>query len=106
MGSLEVTNAKKTTLSQGERAGEPERGSCTTKVLNPSYTLLLDFYGEFGRRPKVDPDSPILDFKVAEFRHFTSGRERAEFLKPIAEDERAAERVQGIKLFERRCGVR
>ena len=67
--------------------GRPQLG----ESVNPPYTLLLVNYGEFGRRPKVDSDSPNFDSKVAEFRHSERARKCADFYKPNAEDERAAE---------------
>ena len=89
----------KTTFSQGERAGEPESGSSTAKVLHPSCTLLLIFYDVVAQQPFALPGSPILEFTFAEFRHRSSTPTRSEFLKPIAEDERAAVGAQGVWLF-------
>ena len=70
---FEFSNATNSDISQGERAGEPERLQRTVKVQSLPLTLLLENYGEFGRLPKVDSDGLNLDSKVAEFRHFRVG---------------------------------
>ena len=71
----------------------------------PLYTLLLEIYGVFDRRPTVDADSPNLNSKVAEFRRSERARKCAEFYKPNAEDERAAESGQGVQTERLRDGT-
>jgi hypothetical protein len=93
------TKALKTTFSQGGRAGEPESGFGTAKVLLPSCALLLIFYDVVAWQPFAFPGSPILEFTIAEFRRLSPTPTRSEFLMPIAEVDRAAVGAQGVWLF-------